>query len=214
MTSYIPNAHFSFSGNVEKTLWCLLSQQRHTSPFFTIVYLCAVGFQSYGGALSLGAPGLRIAGFVAGVIGMLILSMVYFFRTNKDIFQIVGIIKKKRPETLQLDPRNPHKKNSAYAIISTAEYFLNHTLRWRHTRSTEHYPASVIRSVYKQHHANALFIEMTSICILLLLGMFMDHPIVRIPAGASILLLFAIFVVLAGACCLYVLAGQMEDLFL
>ena len=46
---------------------------------------------------------------------------------------------------------------------------------------------------------NALFIELTSLLLLLVLGHLIDYPVFRIPAASSILLLFAIGLMLIGA---------------
>ena len=167
--------------------------------FFIIYIFEIIAFQSKEGLLNLINIAASLGGFITGLISVILISMVYFFRTNKDIFQIIGIIKKKKSAAAQHDPEEPtHEEVMSKNRVHT-EYYLNNNFRWKHTRSANHYPESVIRSVYKQHHANAFFIEVSSIILIILFGLLMDNPIFRIPAAASIVLLIAILIVLTGA---------------
>ena len=201
ITSYILNAHrYSFLATLNRPFGVYCLNNAILPALFLIIYLFRiVGFQSSYGLLELGAIALLIAGVLSGIFTTIIISMLYFFRTNKDIFQIIGIIDKKQQEIRQHNPdEQTHEEAAAFHPINTS-YYVNNKLQWKHARSADHYPESIIRSVYKQHHANALFIEITSLIIILLLGLLMENPVFRIPAGASIALLLSILIVLIGA---------------
>ncbi len=201
ISSYILNAHrYSFLATLSKPFgtYCL---NNALLPFiFILTYTFEIiGFQSSYGLLSLGAISSLILGLYLGLLSIVLVAMLYFFRTNKDIFQIIGVIKKKQEKIKQINPDEPtHDEVTAHHPVNTS-YYLNNRLRWKHARSANHYPESIIRSVYRQHHANALFIEITAVAIIVMLGLLMEHPIFRIPAGASISLLLTILVVLIGA---------------
>ena len=201
VTSYILNAHsFSFLATLSRPfgIYCLNNSIFPVS--ILIVYIFRIiAFQSAEGLLPLPEIAFCLFGFTTGMLTMIMISMIYFFRTNKDIFQIIGIIKRKEEKRRRPLPEEPtHEQVHVKNIIRT-EYYLNHQLQWRHARSADHYPESVIRSVYKQHHANALFIEITSIVLIILFGFMMDNHWFRIPAAASIFLLVTILIVLIGA---------------
>jgi len=201
ISSYILNAHrYSFLATVSRPFgtYCL---NNALLPFiFLLTYSFEIiGFQSSYGLLSLSAISTLISGLYLGLISIILVAMLYFFRTNKDIFQIIGIIKKKQEKIKQINPDEPtHDEVTAHHPVTTS-YYLNNKLRWKHARSADHYPESIIRSVYRQHHANALFIEITAVVIVVMLGLLMEHPIFRIPAGASIALLITILTALISA---------------
>ena len=54
-------------------------------------------------------------------------------------------------------------------------------------------------NVFRLHHKNALYIELSALLLLLLLGFLMEVPFFQIPAAASILLFFAILLAPIGA---------------
>jgi len=54
-------------------------------------------------------------------------------------------------------------------------------------------------TVLRRHHRNAVFATIVAIILLLLLGIFMNKPEMRIPAGAGFLILFSIMLGIVGA---------------
>ena len=96
------------------------------------------------------------------------ISMIYFFRTNKDIFRSSASSKEKKRNDAVHCRKNPPGEQVRENIIRT-EYYLNH-----HRTMA---PCAVCRPLprnqwsarcIKQHHANALFIEITSIVLIIL----------------------------------------------
>ncbi len=214
LTSYILNAHnFSFLATLSRPFGIYSLNNAILPAIFLLIYIFSiVRFQVADGLLSTATILFNIAGFITGMCSVMLISMVYFFRTNKDIFQIIGIIKKKNAGKTNYDAEEPthdevHLRNPLHT-----EFYLNHNLRWKHARSADHYPESIIRSVYKQHHANALIIEIGSILMIVVFGVLMDNPWFRIPAAASIFILINILIVLIGA--YYYWVGAWKILFL
>ena len=66
-------------------------------------------------------------------------------------------------------------------------------------RGTEHYDKEMISAVFKQNHFYAAILEIIVFATLLILGFFRDYPIFIIPAGASVMLLFSMFIMLSSA---------------
>ncbi|MBC8046454.1 MAG: patatin-like phospholipase family protein, partial [Fimbriimonadaceae bacterium] len=166
---------------------------------FIIIYIFQiVAFQSKEGLLDFGIIAIRIGGLLSGIVLIIGISMVYFFRTNKGILQIISG-KGKNEEGKMIDPEEPTLEELGMNTNINVDYYLNHRCAVKLTRSADHYSASIIRSVYRQHHSNALFIELTSLIVIVLFSFLIDYSFFRIPAGASILLLFTILMMLMGA---------------
>ena len=86
ITSYILNAHrYSFLATLNRPFGVYCLNNAILPALFLIIYLFRiVGFQSSYGLLELGAIALLIAGVLSGIFTTIIISMLYFFRTNKD----------------------------------------------------------------------------------------------------------------------------------
>jgi hypothetical protein len=166
--------------------------------FFVLLIYQILAFQSTEGLLDLGIISIRIAGLLAGIVVFVSCAMLYFHRTNKDIGQVNKGRKGSSGSSLAND-EPAYEETTASLHDIHIEYYLNHALKLKLARSADHYPLSVIRSVYRQHHSNALFIELASLLIIVMLSFLIDFKFFRIPAASSILLLFTILIMLAGA---------------
>ncbi len=202
VTSYILNArYFPFLATLNRPfgIYCL-NNSIFPGSFFILYFFQVFAFQAKNGLLDIGDISFRLLGFICGMITFIMITSIYFFRTNKSIFQIIGGIKKRKGKNVADElTEEPMSEEVHHRPGPEVDYYLNHNIRWRRARSADHYPESIINSVYKQHHANALFIELTAILLIVLLGLLMEKPYFRIPAGSSIFLLFAILIVLIGA---------------
>ena len=63
----------------------------------------------------------------------------------------------------------------------------------------EPYHPRVMDTVLRRHHRNVIFATLVAYVILIILGIFMDQPLLRVPAGASFLLFFSIIMGVVGA---------------
>src|SRR5204863_1635754 len=66
-------------------------------------------------------------------------------------------------------------------------------------RKTDHYKPEMLEKVFNQNHLNAAIIEIIVFVIFIILGLFKDYSVFQIPAGASIILIFAMFLMLSSA---------------
>jgi hypothetical protein len=83
--------------------------------------------------------------------------------------------------------------------ILPAEYYLSGSLRLRKCADLEPYHPRVMNTILRRHHRNVIFAALISYLLLLLMGAFSDQPMLRVPAGAGFLLLFAIVLGIVGA---------------
>jgi hypothetical protein len=80
-----------------------------------------------------------------------------------------------------------------------AETFISGKLRIEKSTDLAHYHPRVMSKIMNRHHRNVIFAAFFSYLLLLVMGVYMEVPFFRIPAGAGFLLLFAIVMGFVGA---------------
>ncbi|PCJ83934.1 MAG: phospholipase [Flavobacteriales bacterium] len=147
---------------------------------------------------------LDIIGLVGGIFVFLVLGYVYFFSTNKNIFTLFKLKKDKNGKLIRNPKDIPPLKRKWWQLqapLSTANewrvetYFAN---PWsiRLARGSEHYPKELLIRVFNQNHLNATRFEITVFLLLLAIGFFRENHYFQIPAGASIVLIMAMFLII------------------
>lgn len=199
VTSYILHArHFPFLATLSRPFGVYCLNNSLIPLTFLFVYLSALFiFQRNEGLQNWSLIFWRIGGLLSGVVLLISLSMAYFFSTNKNIFQVLGV--QVGDEELPLPDGEPSWEEKHHHQELKVHYYVNHQLVIKRTRQVGHYPASLILGVYRQHHLNALFIELAALLLIIVLAHLIDYPLFRIPAGCSILLLFSISIMIIGA---------------
>ncbi len=149
---------------------------------------------------------LMIASFLIGNTLFITIALSYFFKTNKDIYKMFGVRhqnpladfnRKKLLERKSEEWKNPRLiKESRDWYVET---YLTGKLKTRLVRAVSHYKKEMIKSVFKQNHKNAALFEIITILSLIVLGLFKDNSYFEIPAGASLFLLFTMFLMLTSA---------------
>jgi hypothetical protein len=145
---------------------------------------------------------LHVAGILLGMFIFIYVTVVYFMTTNRTLNEeepnkanspkIKRIAHLFNRDTQQIQRR---QKGRRFAI----ETYLTTGFRIKQARPAYHYTDETIQSVLRQNHLNASFFELGAILTIALLGLFMEWPAFAIPAGASLFLMFAMFLMLAGA---------------
>lgn len=134
-----------------------------------------------------------------------------FFRTNKDIFQIIGIIKRKecrgttRSGGAHSWGSNVEEQGHIRNIISIT--ILDGNIPDPQTTILNQLSDQCINNIMPMH-----FYWSKQYYTYYSFGLLMDNPIFRIPAAASIVLLIAILIVLTGA--FYYWMGPWKLIFL
>ena len=144
---------------------------------------------------------MDVEGFLAGICSIILVTLTYFFGTNKNAFSWLKKTAAKKGDKAKSHLQKAIEKedeNNEPKIIRV-DYYLNSPFSIRHTRLVNHYSKELIRQVYKQHYFNMLFIEISTIVLLLAFGSLMELPLFRIPAGASVYLCFSVITILVGA---------------
>jgi hypothetical protein len=137
-----------------------------------------------------------LLGFLAGLIFMLAISFIYFFRADKTILRTLQpLFKNAKNYIAHLQPE--HGQHSGVLIHS--EWFLDSFMKVRRCRDVSHYSPQLMEKIFKRHHFAAVLCMVIAYVFLIIIGFFMDYKAFQIPAAASIVLFCAILIGLSGA---------------
>lgn len=145
----------------------------------------------------------NVAGFLSGLSILVLALITYFVFTNKDIFAFAEYHDENSP------PNRVRKLGPGRGIpvedIRTARrsrkvlYYLTESFAPRRVRSVAHYSLKSLHRVFRQNHSNALAVQLLSLFVLVGLGLMIDRPAFRIPAGASTMLFACVVMTIVGA---------------
>jgi hypothetical protein len=143
--------------------------------------------------------------FFLGTFTFIFLGFLYFFGTNKDLFKIAGRSESEFQEEFKSKPvASPlHKEESWYkTFLKTRDrhhYYFGPWFQIRRSRDWMHYDKELIEKVFSQNHINASFFELFIVISFFLLGIFREYELFVVPAGASILLIFSMILMVLSA---------------
>ena len=135
-------------------------------------------------------------GFYLGMCVIIFISFLYFFRVSRDFFKtlLTTITNPSRIRELI-----PYDSLDYELDILPARSYVSGRLRIEKNADLEPYHPRVMNTVLRRHHRNVIFATIIAYVLLLLMGIFMERPLLRVPAGAGFLLLFAIIMGIVGA---------------
>jgi hypothetical protein len=196
ISSFILNSfRFPFLVTLSKTFFNYVHNNFIIPTFFVLLYCFQIfSFQYYSQLKTPLEITLDIAAFLIGTMAVVTLTLRYFMVTNKDIKKLFGV---QDSDQVQLSPAsliNHHKKEKNWRV----DTYIQFPLKVKIVRDTRHYQRYMIERVFRQNHVNAAVIEIIVFVIFIVLGFFRDNSYFRIPAGASILLLFTMLLMLSG----------------
>jgi Patatin-like phospholipase. len=205
LTSYLLEAHqFPFLASLARpfTKFCL---NNFLIPlgFLVLYFGHTIYFQAYNEYREVSTIFWHCLSFSLGVGFFILISSFYFRFTNKDVFSFRKKRKKAPPNVLKsIAPgRQIEELPSVKTGISNwrVDTYLTEDLKTRLVRNVEHYDSSILLAVFKQNHLNALVVQLIAMVVLISLGLAIDNPSFRIPAGASMLVLGCVVFSIAGA---------------
>jgi len=181
---------------------------RHTFPVYCINnFIIPVAFLAFYSTVTVHsqlhdehAPILHIIymqlGFYLGILVVTIISFAYFFRVSRDFFKslLSHITNPARIRNII-----PYDSLDYELDIIPARSFISGNLRVARSEDLEPYHPRVLATIMRRHHRNVIFATFFAYIVLLILGIFMDEPLLRIPAGGSFLLFFSIIMGFVGA---------------
>ncbi len=164
--------------------------------FFIYYSVVSVGFQRLDEGASWSAIALMQLGFYLGFLLMIVLSFAYFFRVGRDLLKTVLATITNPSHLREIIPYDG--LDFEFDMIQ-ADTFLTETLAVEHIDQLDKYHPRLLNSILRRHHRNAVSATIFAFVLLVLLGIFMEEPALRIPAGAGFLILFAVLMGVVGA---------------
>lgn len=204
LTTYLISAHrFPFLATLSRPFVKFCINNLILPLFFSVSYLgLIIYFQVYFEGAGLGEVIIDCLGFLSGAVVLLLFYFLYFRLTNRDISHYGGLAKKVSDIGKSLSPGGPRidldyiKQDNKRWRVDT---YLTESLHPRLVRSVAHYESGLLMRIFKQHHLNALIIQLVGMILLIILGSQIDHAVFRIPAAASLLIMLSIFMAVIGA---------------
>jgi len=160
-----------------------------------------ISFQIQNGSTSVLNIASMLSGLFVGIFLMIVMLYAYFRITNKNIF---GYLTEKMDSGLKKVNISRSKaleklKESKTEQINVRSYF-DFYLRLQKTNELPDVKNKVdILRVFDQNHFNSAVLQIMIVAMILILRYFMDSPQFQIPAGASVLLVATVVVMLVGA---------------
>lgn len=139
---------------------------------------------------------IHLIGFIAGVASFIIICFSYFLKTNKDaeFYKLQRELKKKQKKKLE-GWFSPRLASRAWRV----DTYLRHPFNIRLARVSDHYDEDVLAKVLTQNHVNAALFELIAIATFIILGTFSSYKFFIVPAGASMVLVFTMYLMLVSA---------------
>src|SRR5689334_9807525 len=165
---------------------------------FLIFYLFhAVGFAKDKELFSNGEIFVMAVGFLLGFVLFILISFLYFFRADKTIVRrmtpVIG-----NPKLYRRQFRRHSTKLNESRLIKV-DYYLNTPIHVKKARDVSHYSREFIDTIFSRHHFAAVLSIFISFIFLLALGFFLDYRFFQLPAAASIVVFFPVFLAVAGS---------------
>lgn len=136
-------------------------------------------------------------GFLLGLLIMLFISFIYFFRADRSIYRRMMPVINNPKEYIR------HMKQGELppteSKIIKVEWYLETPTHVRKTRDVSHYTRDFIEKIFKRHHFAAVISVFAAFLFLIAIGFLQESAFFQIPAAASITIFFAILIGVAGA---------------
>lgn len=203
ITSYILDAqHFSFVAVLEKP-FTKYTLNNSVVPFsaFLVYIISIVLFQLSNDFASSSEIFLFVMAFTLGVAIMMILMFLYFRWTNTDIFKyLAGSVDKRLRKSSLSRERVMDKLKEGRQNKYPVNTYLDLKFKVRSCKNfNDFYDKESLIKVFDQNHFNSVLFELIVILGIFSMGIFLENPLVQIPAAASTILLFSILMMFIGA---------------
>ena len=209
ISCYIHNAYrFPFLATVSRPFVKFCMNNIIIPGIFILVYVWNIVAFLKTEPISGGQMILDLCGFFAGNLVFITISLLYFFRAGKDLTQLFGLRSDYRENKVKrmIMFRDPKLKQLNWKTVQLGKeprdwhvelYFISY-FRIRRARPFGHYDKEILNRVFKQNHGRAVLFQIVVIITLLLFGLARTSQYAMIPAAASVLLLFTLYLMFTG----------------
>ncbi|MGY6561298.1 MAG: patatin-like phospholipase family protein [Luteibaculaceae bacterium] len=167
---------------------------------FVVTYLYySIRFQRFDELLEPAHILSNCAGFIAGLLAFILVSLGYFITTNSNIFKIANLTDDKgldlflgsKQKKMFTEPQQTKK----WRVVT----YLSSPFKINLARDASHYDKEILQKVFNQNHVNGSLFEVLLIIAFFAIGSFSYLDWVKIPAGGSFLILLSILLMLFSA---------------
>ena len=168
-------------------------------PVIFVIYYSIRAFQftKYKELMSLGDIFLFAGGFVLGMVLLVSVSFLYFFRADRSIIRTLAPVMA-NPKLFK-EKFKPHETRTIHSRVIKVEWYLNARFGLKKTRDVTHYSREFVETIFHRHHFAAVISIFISFLFLILIGFWLDSPYFQLPAAAGLTIFFAILIALSGA---------------
>ena len=136
-------------------------------------------------------------GFLAGLIFILAVSFLYFFRADRNILRrMMPVINNPKEYIRQYHAEEEQKADKSLLRV---DWYFESPRKLRKTRKVSHYTDEFIESIFKSHHFAAILSVFAAFIFLVIIGFFLDYQVFQIPAAASITIFFSVLIGVSAA---------------
>lgn len=164
--------------------------------FLLFYFVKLYRFNDYKELMEAGTILLLITGIVTGIVFLMALSFIYFFRAGKTI---------DRRMTAVVNNGDVFNRSANGRRVLVDEfglkvnYYFTARFRLRKARGIGHYRRDFLDRLFSRHHLAAILCMLLAFVFLIVIGFFLEVRIFEMPAAASILVFFAIMIAFIGA---------------
>lgn len=168
-------------------------------PLVFLIYYFgkAVSFQHEKELMPVGAILVSVAGFLLGMVILVAISFLYFFRADRSIIRTLAPVMS-NPKLFK-EMFRPSEGKMRQSRVIRVEWYLNAHFGLKKTRDVTHYSREFIETIFSRHHFAAVMSIFVAFMFLILLGFWLDSPFFQLPAAAGITIFFAILIAVSGA---------------
>lgn len=168
-------------------------------PLLFLIFYCSksVYYDVHNELLPLRRVILLFINFLAGVSFSVIISFLYFFRTEKSFIRTMEPVFRD-PKAFEAQFGKGGKYFHEKGLLRV-DWFFNTGLKLKKPRNVAHYSQEFIDILFKRHHFNAVISIILAFLFLAITGMLIDNTLFIIPAASAIQLFFAVFIAGLGA---------------
>jgi len=164
--------------------------------FLSFYSAVTIHFQWYEEHSSLRNVLLLQLGFYLGLLFIILISFAYFFSVSRDFFKTM-LSKITNPARIR--DIIPYDSLDYEVDIIPAQSYISGKFRIEKNADLEPYHPRIMNTVLRRHHRNVIFAAMVAYLLLVFMGVYMEEPLLRAPAGAGFLMLFSIMMGVVGA---------------
>jgi hypothetical protein len=165
--------------------------------FLLFYFFRALEFERNKELMTYGEITLLVLGFLIGLTLIVVISLFYFFRADKNIIRrLTPVIS--NPQLFKAQFKKDEMKLNQSRLIKV-ETYLNAMLRPKKVRDVSHYSREFIETIFSRHHFAAVVSIFIAFIGLIIIGFWLDSPLFQLPAASGITLFFAILIAVSGA---------------